>query len=409
MPSLLGDVRAAIVDLVVGDQDHAVRAASRLTEIDGWDAALAQAARWGVIAMLHARLNDATAPPACVLATLRAESLRGVLLSRAVVERSVEVLGLFEAAGIDAVAIKGVSTIGTLGARAAARMTRDLDVVVRERDAAAARALLCDRGFCEVDPPFDRHMSEIARSRQLHNVARTLRKGNFEVDLHWRFGPQPPAALAAERLLARAVDVTVGTATFRAADPVDAVLIAVHHALRSGFVPENTVRDLCDLATWWEDVRAPAVIEELLDAASQSGMATSLLALWGTVLRRAPHHPLRAGYDCLAATLDGDARAEAEHLQRHLEHTLRHGNPARFTLEVFAPRVYARWLAGAIAQSFRQARAGVRGAESSPERRPFTQRLVKLPARCWRIVRELAQLEHIASYRAVARVQSRFH
>src|ERR1700686_5121691 len=83
MPTSLGEVRAAIVDLVVGDENHAARAAARLTQIGGWDAALPQAARWGVIALLHARLNVATAPPAGVLATLRAESLRGVLRSRA--------------------------------------------------------------------------------------------------------------------------------------------------------------------------------------------------------------------------------------------------------------------------------------------------------------------------------------
>jgi Uncharacterised nucleotidyltransferase len=409
MPSSLGEVRAAIVDLVVGDEDHASRAAARLTEIGGWDAALPQAARWGVLALLHARLNDATAPPAGVLATLRAESLRGVLRSRAVVERSVEVLQLFEAAGIEAIAIKGVGAIGTLGARAAARTTNDLDVVVRERDAAPARALLRDRGFREVDPPFDRHMSDIARSRQLHNVARTLRKDNFEVDLHWRFGPQPPAALAPELLVARAGTVTVGAATFRAAHPVDAVLIAVHHALRSGFVPENSVRDLCDLAAWWEDGRATAALDELIDAASRSGMATSLLALWGTVLRRAPHHPLRAGYDRLAATLGARASAEAALLERHFEHTLRHGNPARFTLEVFAPRVYARWLAGALSQTFRPAPAGEHGGESPPERRPLALRLANIVPRCWRIVRELAHVEHLRSYRAVARAQSRFH
>ncbi len=409
MSSSLVEVRAAIVDLVVGDADHAARAAARLTEIGGWDTALPQAARWGVIALLHARLDDASAPPADVLATLRAEALRGVLRSREVVERGLEVLCLFEAAGIDAIAIKGVGAIGTLGGRAAARTTMDLDVVVRECDAAAARALLRDHGFCEINPPFERHMADIALSRELHNVARTLRKGQLEVDIHWRFGPRPPAALAPERLIARAGDVTVGAATFRAAHPVDAVLIAVHHALRSGFVPQNTVRDLCDLAAWWEDGRAPAALDELIDTARRSGLATSLLALWDTVLRRAPLHPLREGYDRLAATLDRNARAEAVLLERHLEHTLRHGNPARFTLEVFAPRVYARWLVGALAQTLHPAPAGEHGGAPLPERRPLARRIANLPVRCWRIVCELARVERIPSYRAVARAQSRFH
>lgn len=403
-----GDVRAAIVDLVAGDADHTARAAARLTEVAGWNDALPEAARWGVIALLHARLDGATAPAPAVLDAVRAESLRAVLRSRTVVQRSVEVLRLFEASGIPAIAIKGVAAIGMLGARAAARTTKDLDVVVCERDAAAARALLRDRGFEEINPPFERHMAEIALSPQLHNVARTLCKDRLEVDIHWRFGPQPPAALAPERLIARGVDAAIGGAAFRAAHPVDAVLIAVHHALRSGFVPENTVRDLVDLAAWWEDGRVAAALDELVDEACRSGLASSLQALCGAVLRRAPQHPLRACCELLAVTLTDAARAEAALLERHLEHTLRHGNPARFTLEVFAPRVYARWIGGELAKALHPATRGDVD-DAAAERRPLARRIANVPARFRRIVRELCRLDRIPSYRAVARAQSRFH
>jgi putative nucleotidyltransferase-like protein len=408
-PLAPGAVRAAVVDLVIGDAACASRAAAALSAADAWDGAIADASRWGVVTLLHARLNGAIRPPEAVTVALRLEALRAELRSRRVLERSLDVLQLFAQARIDAVAIKGVGAIGTLGARAAARTTNDLDVVVRERDAGWARALLRARGYSEINPPFERHMEDIALSPQLHNVARTLRKDELEVDVHWRFGPRPPPALDAERIIGRAIGVTIGTTAFRAAHPVDAVLIAVHHALRSSFVPENTVRDLFDLGAWWDDGRVPASLGELVEAAIRSGLATSLLALWATVLRRNPDHPLRSGYEWLRASLDAKACGEAALLERHFEQTLLHGNPARFTLEVFAPRVYARWLFGTLVRSLRPAPQRKEDAVAAAARRPLTMRIANVPARCGRIAREMLRLRSLASYRAIARAQSRFH
>ncbi len=401
--------RAAVVDLAVGDAACARGAAERLTAAGAWDAALADAASWGVVALLHARLDAALLPPGA-LAALRVESLRATLRSRLMVERGLAVLRLLDEAGIAALAVKGVGAIAALGPRAAARTTKDLDVVVRQRDEAAARALLRAHGYREVNPPFDRHMAEIALSRQLHNVARTLRKDTFEVDVHWRFGPQPPPELAADRLIARGTAVAIGTTAFRAADPVDAVLIAVHHALRTSFVPEAAARDLCDLVAWWDDGRVPARLDELLGAAQGAGLATSLLALWNCVLRRNPAHPLRHGSERLAGELGAAERGEAALLERHFEQVLVQGKPARFTLEIFAPRLYARWLAGTLAGALRRASPGpATDGTPTPPRGPLGRRIANLPPRAWRILRELTRVRNLAAYRAVAQAQSRFH
>ncbi|MEA2666165.1 MAG: hypothetical protein QOI11_3109 [Candidatus Eremiobacteraeota bacterium] len=412
-----GWVREAVAALVLGDGATARVAAERLSGGGGWDAALACAAEWGLATRLHARLDAAMRPPAHVLAALRAEALRGTLRSRHVVERGAQVLAGLREGGIDALAIKGVGTIAALGTRAAARTTNDLDLVVRERDEAAARALLRERGYRELDPAYERHMRAIALSPQLHNLARTLRKDELEVDLHWRFGPNPPPALAAERLIARAVEVPAGAGTIRAAHPVDAVLIAVHHALRSSFAPENALRDLCDLALWWEDGRVPAALPELLDAARNAGLATSLLAAWACVLRRDPEHALGRGHACLAGSLARPQRAEALLLERHFEDVLRHGSPARFTLEVFAPRLYARWALGTLTRARRGAppepNTAPHGGEEAElrqsPRRSLSKRIANLPLRAWRVARELTRLRSLTSYRAVAQAQSRFH
>ncbi len=419
MSPVEGWVRDAVVSLVLGDAACARLAAERLSGGDGWAAALACAKTWGVAARLHARLGAGTDVPADAAAALRVEALRGTLRSRHVLERGVEVLAALREAGIEAIAIKGVGTLAALGARAADRTTNDLDVVVRERDEAAARALLRERGYRELDPAFERHMRDIALSPQLHNVARTLRKDELEVDLHWRFGPNPPPALTAERLIARAIETPAGAAAIRVPCPVDAVLIAVHHALRGSFVPENAVRDLCDLARWWEDGRVPAALDELLSAARDAGLATSLLAGWACILRRDPEHPLGLGHARLAGSLSRAQRTEALLLERHFEDVLRHGSPARFTLEVFAPRVYARWALGALGRTLRPAGAGAAsgnthagaGSEDEPiaPARPLRKRIVNLAPRAWRVTRELLRVRSVASYRAIAQAQSRFH
>lgn len=410
-----GWVREAVVALVLGDPAAARTAGERLSGGDRWGAALACAAKWGVAGRLHARLDAATGPPADVLAALRVEALRGSLRSRHVAERGARVLALLGEGGIEALAIKGVAALAALGARAAARTTNDLDLVVRERDETAARALLRAHGYRELDPAYERHVRDIALSPQLHNFARTLRKDELDVDLHWRFGPNPPPALSPERLLARAVEVPCGGGTIRAAHPVDAVLIAVHHALRSSFVPENAVRDLCDLALWWEDGRIVAALPELLETARGAGLATSLLAAWACVLRRDPDHGLGRGHACLAGSLTRPQRAEALLLERHFEDVLRHGSPARFTLEVFAPRVYARWALGTLARTGRGSPAD-RGVppeadESEPHaaRRSLRKRIANLGPRAWRVARELTRVRSVAAYRAVAQAQSRFH
>ena len=145
-------MREAVVALVLGDAAAARNAAARLGGGDGWGAALACATEWGIAARLHASLDAALRPPADVMAALRVEALRGMLRSRHVVERAAAVQALLRAAGIASLATKGVGTIAALGARAAARTTNDLDLVVRERDQAAARALLREQGYREWVP-----------------------------------------------------------------------------------------------------------------------------------------------------------------------------------------------------------------------------------------------------------------
>jgi putative nucleotidyltransferase-like protein len=414
MPSPeLGTLRVTVVDTVVGDAACAARAVQTIDAAgpDAWEIALDLAIGWGVLPSFRARVDEKRLP-ASVAARLRSTSLAVTVRSTFVIHRSAEALRILDAAGVESVTVKGVGLIAALRRNPGSRATSDLDVVVREADAQRAREILIEAGYVEINPAFEHHMWEIAASRQLHNFARALRRDDFEVDLHWRFGPHPPAALDADRLIARAIAAPLAGRTIRVADPVDATLINVHHALRGSFIPHNTVRDLCDLKLWWESGALDGRLDELLASAAGSGLGPSLAALWGAILSRDPEHPVRAGSERLSALLTEQERGDAALLTRYFEEQLRAGAPAHFTLEVFAPGLYLRSLVDGFSRSMKRTpRAHVLSADGAAqaERRPLLKRLAGLPPRIARVVRDLVRLRAFSSYRAVARAQSRFH
>lgn len=406
----LGSIRVALTGIVAGDDACASRGVAVIDGLgaQGWDDAINLAVGWGLTGTLRERLGHSPLPPEA-REKLRGASLVPAVRSTFVVHRSTAALRLLTQADVDAVAINGVGLIAALKRDPAVRTTSDLDVVVRASDAERARRILIAAGYRDISPPFERHMRQIALSRQLHNFARALERDGFKVDLHWQFGPNPPFALGTDRMIARAMTANLGTDTVYVADPVDAVLISVHRALRGSFAPHNMVRNLCDLRLWGEHGGIEARLDELLDAATRSGLAPSLLALWGAILRRDAEHGLRAGYERLERVLDRDARREAMLLERYFEDQLVHGTPARLTLEVFAPGVFVRSIAGTLVGALRPAHAQPGSSGDGTPRRPLLARIAQLGPRSYRVLRDLTRAGRIRSYRAVARAQSRFH
>jgi hypothetical protein len=113
----------------------------------------------------------------------------------------------------------------------------------------------------------------------------------------------------------------------------------------------------------------------------------------------------------MEAPLSRTERREAERLRSFVERNLRGESPDNTTVELLAPAVFTRSIVGPL---LRNARRGERnpqgdGAETPGVRRPLLVRICGRLARAGRIGRELLRLERVASYRAVARAQSRFH
>ncbi|MFN2460765.1 MAG: nucleotidyltransferase family protein [Candidatus Velthaea sp.] len=396
-------VRPALADLLFAPPAAARARLEQLRERGLSGVTIALAGQWRVAPALRARIEAAANDDE--RAQLRRLSAIAAAQSGLTVHRSRTVLGALRAADIDAVAIKGVALIAQLyGNDAAARMIADLDIVVRETDYRRAERVLEDAGFVSMSPEFERHVASIAASMRLHNFARTFEHDGFQVDVHWRFGVQPPAALGVEAVLAHAETIALRGTPVRVAAPLDAMLVTVHHALRGYFTAQSTLKDAADLAAWW--TRAPERwdLTELIAAARESDLATSLFALWSIVAQRDPAHACGAGVRALRAALPPSGVREAGRLLQFFESQLRAGDYAPRTVEVYAfPEIWRRARA--------RPRVAASGAAARPTtpRRPLHLRAAGFAGDLLRVAWQVCNVRRIPAYRAIAQAQGRFH
>jgi hypothetical protein len=316
---------------------------------------------------------------------------------------------LLTQAGVVSVAIKGIATIATIYGSAARRMVADVDLVIEGERLAAARTALEGAGFADVSPPFESHVAAIGFSRYLHNYARTFVRDGIEIDLHWQFGPRPPPVLESRRIVERSAVACAERVNVRVSGPIETALVAVHHALRGSFRASETLKDTADLSSWWQrfgDTQG----ESLIAAAFENGLGSSLLALARLIARRNAGASIARAVPAMEAALPREKRREAERLGAFAEHNLRDESPDDTTVELLAPAVFARSIVGPLLHNVGR-RGPARAGDGAPSvvRRPLLARIRARLERGGRIGRELLRFERVASYRAVARAQSRFH
>jgi hypothetical protein len=411
LPSDARTVHVALRDLVLGDDPLAAAAARRLTQSDLWPTAVALSGQWRMTPVLRERLGrlDPNAPDPASGARLREMTIAATAHSALAVARSREVLALLERAGVEAVAIKGIALVACLYGQRSVRMVGDLDLVVREGGYPAARAVLEDAGYVDENLALDRHLSDIALSPHLHNVARNLTCADFEVDVHWQFGFKPPAEFRTDRVIERAQPALLAGTRIRVAAPPDAMTIAAHHSLRGYFAPHEVVKDAYDLAAWWSLRPDAWRLDDVIDAAIAAEVATALYALWELVRRRAPGHAVAAGVSALGARLGPRARREAEQLADFCDEQFERGTRAERTVQFFDSGRLCRTALGHGKRLI--AGAPPEGPLPQPPlpRRPLARRLAGAAHRVVRVARDLANVRAYGRYRALARAQGRHH
>jgi hypothetical protein len=407
-------VRTALRDLVLGDDAHATAAARVLVERDLWPMAVALSGQWRMTASLHERLRSlrdalgAGAPDPASDARIREMTIIVAAQTALVMKRSREALGVLAGAGVDAAAIKGVALIASLYGGSSRRMAGDLDVVVREAEYPAALAALDAAGYVDENPALERHLSDIALSLRVNNVARNLVRDGFEVDVHWQFGAKPLATFRTDDVIDRAHTAMLAGTPIRVAAPPDAMTIAAHHSLRGYFAPHEVVKDAFDLAAWWRLRRNTWQLEDVIRRAEEAEVATALYALWVFIRRRNPAHAVAEGAAVLGARLGSRSRREAEHLSDFCDEQFSLGTRAERTVQLFdTGRLGRAWLGHGRRLIVGAPSDG--GAQPVLAKRPFITRLAGALTRIARVLRELGRVGSYGKYRALARAQSRHH
>jgi Uncharacterised nucleotidyltransferase len=403
-------VRTALRDIVLADDQGAAAAARRISESHLWPTAVALSGQWRMTPVVSERLGrlGAALDPASS-ARMRELTIAATAHSALAVTRSREALALLARAGIDAVAIKGVALIAGLYGRRSLRMVGDLDLVVREGAYESTRLALEAAGYVDTLLAVDRHLSDIALSPRLHNVARNLTCGDFEVDVHWQFGLKPPPAFRTDRVIERARGALLGGAPIRVAAPADAMAIAAHHALRGYFSPHEIVKDAYDLGAWWRLKPEAWELDEVLRTAVAAEVATALYALWKLIHRRDPGHPVGAGISALDAVLGSRARREARQLADFCEEQFACGPRAERTVQLFDAGRLCRTSIGYGKRIVVAAPPEGPLLQPAPPRKPLGIRVFGAAQRVLRVMRELTRVRSYGGYRALARAQSRHH
>lgn len=141
------------------------------------------------------------------------------------------VSGALDAAQVPFLVVKGPAVVATCHAGQLLRSYVDLDVVVRPHDLPlAARSLrACGVQLLDANWPL--------LEREGVQELRFLGPTGGPVDLHWSLGyarPQSDRSPTVSSLLARSIQVDLGSAVVRTLDPVDTVVHLAAHAAESG-------------------------------------------------------------------------------------------------------------------------------------------------------------------------------
>lgn len=165
------------------DEAHARHIAQACAKIDDWSALVHLATDHRLLPLLYRRLRDLGAPlPSQIRRTLAAASARQRAVSAAQSATLAELGAAFERSGIEMVVLKGGALAHLVYPEPVLRPMEDLDLLVADDRAAAARELLRDCGF---NAPA--RVSRYDRLQHHDPIAHRTRDGiTVSIELHQR-------------------------------------------------------------------------------------------------------------------------------------------------------------------------------------------------------------------------------
>jgi hypothetical protein len=344
------EVPQALARLLLGDRLVAHAAARQLSERHWWLPAVALAGAWRVTPQLRRRVAAlSVVPDDAAQQRLHAASIAAALQSTSLAHRAATVLGRLHDTGVPAVAFKGVAVIAGLYPGPGQRMINDIDVLVTPDRTEQACEVLKALGFVPVVDRLNEYI-EYLEQRPYEGAFSgncflvLMDADQHEVDLHWRLGTRPPPSLAAGAIIARAQAAQLYGTTIRVAAPADAIVLTAHHVLRDNFAPDTTVKDLCDLAAWWEVEGTRWRVAEVVIHAQRCGMSVPLLALWKILTSFDAESRARDGVEQLAAVCAPRERGDATRLADLFHAQVAGGRLNPDLLRLLSPTVIVRFL-----------------------------------------------------------------
>lgn len=309
-------IHRPLFDLLYGSPDRVRQAAAAIGGDGSWAETIRLAEAWRVLPRLTTVVREHRLElTSSSTAALRSATTRHAMKSGYVARRAGELAQALEEKGIEAVAFKGVATLARLHRSPAERMLSDIDLMVHEPDLERALKAIQGVGFALwIDGSLDdqRQFSE-RRVRKENYSVNLIDAEGLEVDLHYRLRGWAGQILG-DGLWLRAGRVPLMGRPIAAVSPVDAILLITHHALRNQLCPYPTLRDLGDLAGYWQGCGATWAVSELATLAKGSGLGAPLLGLC-RILEEAGTMPAGdRGLATLREALGGEARTEGDRL-----------------------------------------------------------------------------------------------
>jgi len=156
------------------------------------------------------------------------------------------ILDRMQCAGIEVLAHKGPALASLLYGDVAQRQFNDLDLLVRTRDAKAAKAILASLGY-QRDTDFNSAEERALLNSGYEQVFHSPHGKNL-LELQWRILPRFYAVdFDMEKLFARSKEVQLADRSCRMLSPEDLLLALCVHAAKHGWTQLSWLRDITQL------------------------------------------------------------------------------------------------------------------------------------------------------------------
>ena len=249
LPGLTPEARLLFVAAAPAQRSDSVeRTREAIASVRSWPGLLRLALRHEVVFQLHRSLAQAAADlPPGILALLEDQRRRQELRGRRAWGELREALGILAASGVSAMPFKGPLLALELYGDVGARLSHDLDILVRARDVPQALAALERAGYAE---PSNEGLSpaQAAGMRRLYGELAYHRAGRLTVEPHWALAQSTQAIdLDCEAIWSRSTHVEMDGLRIASPEREDLFLMLVVHGSKELWRKLKWVADLAVL------------------------------------------------------------------------------------------------------------------------------------------------------------------